>query len=132
MNKGDINKRNLNKILKWCKDYYGGSKFKNVNTLEVHIDGDMNDELGSYCAISNKIFINPKLHTSFISVIDTMIHEYTHFRQDIKIMYFKYLKEYTYNYENHPYEITARSTAERDKRKCFHDVFHKLYKKDIY
>lgn len=129
MNKTDINKRNLNKILRWCKDYYGSSKFKNINTLEVCIDRDMTDAAGCYCSVSNKIFINPDLHTSFIGVIDTMIHEYTHFRQNINVMYFKYFKKYSFNYENHPYEITARTTAERDRRKCFHDVFHKTYKK---
>ena len=132
MNKTDINKRNLNKILDWCKGYYGDSKFKNMNTLDVIIDYSMKDAKGQYCPHSNKIYINPKWHRSFIEVIDTMIHEYTHFKQDIKVMYFKYLDDYSYNYENHPYEHTANKIAERDKRICFHQVFHKRYKLDLY
>lgn len=131
MNKGDINKRNLEKILSWCKDFYGGSKFKKMDTLNVCIDYTM-DAAGAYCTIQNTIFINPIHHTSFIGVIDTMIHEYTHFRQDINVMYFKYFKEYKYSYDRHPYEITATHTAERDKRECFRDVFHKKYNKGIY
>lgn len=132
MNKTDINKRNLNKILEWCKYYYGGSKFKRLSSLSVEIDYTMKDCKGQYCPYSNRIYINPKWHTSFIEVIDTMIHEYTHFRQDIKVMYFKYLDEYTYNYDNHPYEHTANKIAERDKRICFHNVFHKKNKLDIF
>lgn len=131
MNAKDINKKNLKKILKWCKDTYGESRFKKMDTLKVIIIPTM-DAAGAYCTIQNAIFINPKRHDSFIGVIDTMIHEYTHFKQDINVMYFKYFKEYTYNYENHPYEITARETASRDKRKCFRDVFHKRYGKNEY
>jgi hypothetical protein len=130
MNRNDINKKNLKRILNWCKDYYGESKFKNINTLKIYIDDTM-DSAGAYCTSHNAIFINTKVHRSFIDVINTMIHEYTHFRQDIKVMYFKYLKVYSFNYENHPYEITARETAERDKRKCFRDVFHKCYNKGL-
>ncbi len=131
MNVGDINKRNLNKILRWCKDHYGKSKFKSMRTLSVVIDTEM-DASGAYCTIQNKIFINPNHHDSFIGVVDTMIHEYTHFRQDINVMYFKYFKKYNYSYENHPYEITATHVAQRDKRKCFRDVFHKRYRKKRY
>lgn len=131
MNKNDINKKNLKRILNWCKDYYGESKFKNIDTLKIYIDDTM-DCAGAYCTRQNTIFVNTKVHRSFIDVINTMIHEYTHFRQDINVMYFKYLKVYSFNYENHPYEITATETAERDKRKCFRDVFHKRYNKGIY
>ena len=131
MNVKDINKRNLNKILKWCKETYGGSKFKRMGSLKIVIDTTLDAE-GAYCTIQNIIFINPKHHTSFISVIDTMIHEYTHFKQDINVMYFKYFKEYNYTYARHPYEITARETAARDKRKCFRDVFHKTFRKSEY
>ena len=131
MNVKDITKKNLDKILQWCKETYGESRFKNVDRLSVVINTDM-DAMGSYCTVQNKIFINPKHHDSFIGVIDTMIHEYIHFKQDINVMYFKYLKEYTYNYHNHPYEITARHIADRDKRKCFKEVFHKTHRKDKY
>tara|TARA_R110000868_G_scaffold117446_1_gene311927 strand:+ start:419 stop:817 length:399 start_codon:yes stop_codon:yes gene_type:complete len=132
MNRTDINKRNLNKILLWCKETYGVSRFKNINYLTVEIDNTIEDAKGQYCPYSNRIYINPKHHTSFIEVIDTMIHEYTHFKQDIKVMYFKYMNEYSYNYSNHPYEHTANKVAERDRRKCFHELFHKKYKLDIY
>lgn len=131
MNINDINKKNLNKILKWCKENYGESKFKKMGTLKVVINKTMDAE-GAYCTIQNIIFINPNHHTSFIGVIDTMIHEYIHFRQDINFMYFKYFREYNYSYDKHPYEITARKTAARDKRKCFKDVFHKRYRKNEY
>lgn len=124
MNVKDINKRSLEKILVWCKNQYGESKFKNIDTLDVYIDETMNS-MGSYCPFHNTIFINPKRHRSFISAIDTMIHEYTHFKQDIREMYYKYLTDYTFNYENHPYEITAKETAKRDKRICYREVFGK-------
>lgn len=131
MNVKDINKKNLNKILRWCKENYGGSKFKRMGSLKVVIDNSM-DAAGAYCTIQNTIFVNPKYHDSFIGIVDTMIHEYTHFRQDINVMYFKYFREYNYSYDRHPYEITARETAARDKRKCFRDVFHKRYRKSQY
>ena len=131
MNRSDINKRNLDKILKWCKNHYGESKFKNMHFLDICIDNTM-DSCGTYCTVHNTIFINVKYHKTFMDAIDTVIHEYVHFKQDINVMYFKYFKYYKYSYENHPYEITARETAKRDKRQCFRDVFHKKYKKSDY
>jgi hypothetical protein len=119
-----INKTNTKKIFSWCKSYYGESRFNKLKSLKLVIDNTL-DGAGQYEPISNTISVNLKEHKeeSILFLIDTMIHEYTHFKQDIKVMYWKYYDVYRYNEQNHPHEITAKSVAKRDKWLCYRQVF---------
>lgn len=126
-----INKTNARKIFRWCKDHYGPSRFNKIKTLKFLFkdnlvdDDDRSQLYGVYCPIKNGITVNLPAHDSetILSLIDTIIHEYTHFKQDIKVMYPKYFDYYKYNDKNHPYEITARYRANKDRWLCYREVF---------
>ena len=126
-----VNKTNTKKIFRWCKDHYGLSKFNSQKSLKLIFDDKLLDNdgnflaFGEYCPKLNGITINLKTHKehSILTLIDTMIHEYTHFKQDIKVMYGKYVHEYSYNFQNHPYEITARDRAAKDRWLCYRELF---------
>jgi len=128
MNIGDVNKKTLLKILDWCKEKYGPSKFNSMNTLKLRVNNRIKGECGNYTPVNNTIYVNITAHDSLIEVIDTVIHEYVHFRQDIKNKYHKlYMETYSYNVDNHPYEKTAYGVALNDRRECYNDLFTKKY-----
>lgn len=130
-----VNKINSKKVLKWCKEHYGPSRFNDIKTLKLAFDDNLKMEegvgeegiaVGEYDTQSNTITINLKdlKEMPVISFIDTIIHEYRHFKQYKSIRkYNKYLKYYSYNYENHPYEKTANKIAKRDRWQCYREVF---------
>jgi hypothetical protein len=115
-----INKRSANILLNWCKEKYGSSHYQNIKTLKVSLDPDL-ATLGQYFPYPNEIVINPKRHRSLLQWCGTMIHEYTHFTQDMR----KYL-EYRNSYEKHPYEITCNNRADRDRIEARRFVLEKL------
>lgn len=115
-----INKRSASLLLNWCKEKYGPSHYQNIKTLKIRLDLTL-DSLGQYFPYPNEIVINPKNHRSLLEWCGTVIHEYTHFTQDMC----KYL-EYRNSYENHPYEITCNNRAKRDKLEARRFVLGKL------
>lgn len=104
-----LNKRTAKLMLSWCIQKYGPSKYANVNTLLIEIDTEI-AWLGQYLGQKNTILVNPKMHRSLVSWCETIIHEYTHFQQDMH----KY-HEYRNRYDKHPYEIACNNRANRDK-----------------
>jgi hypothetical protein len=99
--------------LDWCIQKYGPSRFANLDTLKIRININL-CYFGEYDEDINVITLNPKKHRSLKDWVKTVIHEYTHFRQPIHEKYDQYFEQYGRNYENHPYEITARNKSERD------------------
>lgn len=71
--------------------------------------------MGEYNVDDNIIYVNPKKHRSLKEWVNTVIHEYTHFKQNIDGMYDKYYTKYGRTYENHPHEVAADRTANRDE-----------------
>lgn len=123
MNKKNINKSNATKILSWCKKTYGKSQFKKTYPkLCFYKIKSIDNNCAEYVHADNTIYVYQLMHDSFISFIDTIIHEYTHFLQDEK-MYEKYSKKYKKSYNHHPYELRAEEIAMRDKRKCLQEIF---------
>jgi hypothetical protein len=115
-----INKRSSKLILSWCIEKYGPSSYANVKTLTIKLDPTL-DCFGQYFPYHNQISVNPKMHRSLISWCSTIIHEYTHFQQDM----IKYT-EYKTSYENHPYEISCNNRGDRDKLEARKYILGKL------
>lgn len=115
-----INRRSANLLLSWCKEKYGPSQYQNIKTLKIRLDSKL-EGFGQYFPYLNEIVINPKKHKSLLQWCGTVIHEYTHFTQDM----YKYL-EYRNRYENHPYEITCENRENRDKLEARRFVLGKL------
>ena len=118
-----VNKRSANLLLEWCKERYGPSQFANIKTLTVKLDPTL-DGLGQYLPTPNQIVLNPKKHRSLLEWCGTVIHEYTHFGQDM----YKY-SEYRNVYEKHPYEVTCNNRADRDKNEARLCILRKLRKR---
>lgn len=121
--------------LDWCKNRYGSSQFNKIETLTLKLNSNLRYEdppheliVASYDPSDNEISINPKLIRSLLDLCDTVIHEYTHFQQDIDIMYHKYTEEYGRNYTNHPYEASANARGTRDKAECKRSIIKLLRK----
>jgi hypothetical protein len=121
--------KHIHKMMEWCRVKWGRSKYQpDYPSLVIHREtikeGDSDwDISGFYCEKSNTIHIYPKHHTSYLEMCDTIIHEYTHYLQNIDQMYMKYIDIYSYNYHNHPYEKVANKRAEKFKWECFNSVF---------
>ena len=121
-----INKKTAKLIIKWCQERYGNSQYSDFSKLHVTLDSTLPWH-GQYFPLKNEIKLNPKKHRSTVSWCSTVIHEYTHFLQDME----KYLK-YRTSYENHPYEKTANNRCERDKFEARRWLMRKLIKKKKY
>jgi hypothetical protein len=92
----------------WCKKKFGESKYN--SPFSIKISRKNNDVHGRYYDDLNFIQINIKQHKSFIDLCDTIIHEYTHYLQNMS-MYDHYFSKHSRNYDNHPYEISANKKA---------------------
>lgn len=115
-----INKKSANLLLGWCIEKYGPSKYNNLKTLKIQIDPN-HIHFGMYEPCQNAIILNPKRHRSLLSWCSTVIHEYTHFKQDME----KY-GEYRTSYEKHPYEITCNKRGYRDQLEARRWLIRKL------
>ena len=118
-----VNKKSSKLTLDWCIEKYGPSAYANVKTLTIDLNPNL-ECLGQYFPYPNTIVINPKKHRSLIALCSTIIHEYTHFQQDMV----KYL-EYRTSYDNHPYEISSNNRSDRDKLEARNYVLGKLRKR---
>jgi hypothetical protein len=122
-----ISKKSANLILDWCINKYGPSIHNDLSTLEIRFRSKL-EFFGEYCADDNTIYLNPIKHKSLIEWVNTVIHEYTHFRQNIDGMYTKYYSKYGRTYENHPHEVNAHRIADRDQMEARRWVLQNLRK----
>jgi hypothetical protein len=123
MNKNSINRYWGGKILEWCINNLGESKYHDTSpSLIVYVKRTKDqcykakDTLGYFDEDINVIVVFAKKHKSFNLFIDTIIHEYIHYKQNIAGRYYKILKKSDYN--NHPFEIEAREAATRYIKEC--------------
>lgn len=118
----------VNEVLKWCMknmDYPTGHKY--YPQVKICYYKTKRNRFGDYASNTRliRIFINN--HSSVEELIDTIIHEYTHyldmpFQKDQK-EYNRYLKQK--GYYNNPFEINARETADKYTLICLKDMKRK-------
>lgn len=121
-------KPDAEKVYWWCVEEYGRSKINgSYPELEFkHPDYLTEGLCGEYDYIENTIFVNRKENKTLIELIDTMIHEWTHYHQPIRSHLQKMAKEGKLHRafeEKDPLEIEARKVARRDRSKCFKELF---------
>lgn len=112
----NISRKSALLTLEWCIQKYGGSIHNDLDTLEIKLRSGLENQ-GEYESDDNIIYLNPKRHRSLLQWVNTVIHEYTHFRQNIDGMYTKYY-ELGRTYENHPHEVAANRIAKRDMKEA--------------
>lgn len=115
----------VDKIYEWCKNKYGRSKYNGRYPEVVFRKGDYYDgqEWGYYDESDKCIYINRSKHETLSDLVDTLIHEYTHYLQNM--YHYQIIAKYLENHE-HPMEIEAESIAKRDGQDCL-IYLEKLY-----
>lgn len=115
-------KKHVNQIFNWCINTYGKSKFnKDTPTVEFkksdyHTEGCM----AFYDEIEGTIFISKDQNNTLKELANSIIHEYTHYKQNMK--HYQVLSLYLSDQKN-PMEIEANKIAKRDVKKCLKEVF---------
>lgn len=119
----------VDKIYEWCKKKYGRSKYNGRYPEVVFRKGDYYDgeEWGYYDEIDRCIYINRDKHETVADLVDTLIHEYTHYLQNMH--HYQIISKYLDPHE-HPMEISAENAAEKDGPECL-AYLENLYKKHI-
>jgi hypothetical protein len=117
-----ITKTHANKILEWCWKTYGKSKFnKEFPALEFKTPDYYTEEcMAYYDEIDAIIFIDKTQHDSLEELSNSIIHEYTHYKQNMR--HYQILSLYLTDSKN-PMEIEAKRIAKKDSKKCLKEVF---------
>jgi hypothetical protein len=117
------NKRHANKILDWCLNNYGLSKYNKIFPEIEYKKHDYYTEgcVAYYDEIDGIIFISRSDNDSLYELANSIIHEYTHYKQNMNK--YQILSKTLSDAEN-PMEIEAYEIAERDSKKCLKEVFN--------
>ena len=116
------------KIYDWCKKTYGRSKVNGPYPILQFRKPDYysGDAFGYYDPDEGTLFVNKTKNETIIDLIDTIIHEWTHYHQPLRSHSRKMIKEgrmHELFEETDPLEIQAEEVAERDCEKCFNELF---------
>lgn len=109
--------------LKWCKKFFGKNKRRKKQlllTFSPQLKKKKRSFIyGNYDLYRNVICIYLNNNATILEVVQTVIHEYTHYLQSS----YK-LKKYekSYNYTQNPYEIEAKYNEETYGNKCLKHI----------
>jgi hypothetical protein len=119
MNINDVTRKEVLKALEFCALKFGTSRY-NGGVPRIHFMSKnkmASDSIckGYYKVDKNVIVIFKKAHNTCVDLLDTVIHEYTHYLQNLH----RYaVLSRSYNYYDHPYEIEAWDTGLKYKWDC--------------
>lgn len=102
----------------------GVNKIKPLPTVSV-IKRGRSSRYGEYDYMRNKITIYYNICVDVKTMIKTIIHEYTHYTQNIEGLYFKMLEKY--GYDNHPQEVESRMNEILYYSDCWRFVKTRIY-----
>jgi hypothetical protein len=116
----------INKIadltIKWCIDKWGiNSKHEDDLVWDVLYERECNnyDTRGAYSSEMNEIEIFVFNIINVRELVDTIIHEFTHQRQDMEDYW---VVNASKGYNENPYEIEAWETAKEFRKECWYDI----------
>jgi hypothetical protein len=133
----EINRKLCLLIYKWCKTKFGKSKFRKTYPKiyfrhHARKSGNIGPLKGEYFYDTNIIYVYGEMHywedDPLLDVINTIIHEYKHFLQDMN-KYDMYFDKYYYSYRSHPYEVTCNRFASKEQYECYYYILQHLKKK---
>ncbi len=106
----------------WCVENFGVRKY--CPTFDMELVKECKDERSGWYLTARhdpKITINLSQNTDVLDMIDTIIHEYTHYlTHNFMEVYTQFETENSY--KTHPLEIDARNQAKQYRRKCFTEI----------
>lgn len=116
----NIERKHIVKMLEYCQKKWGKSDYhRTFPKLRVHKKSSKYDvKFGEFNYETNTIYLYLSSHDSVVEMCDTIVHEYTHYLQNMDKMYDKYMTKYYKRYDNHPYEITAVNRGKKYKWEC--------------
>ena len=112
----------INESFNWCINKWGVKQHKYDLFLDVCYKEHMISGLenrAEYCYKYNEITVYPSEHNNIRELIDSVIHEFTHQRQDMS-KYFETLNKSGYN--DHPLEIEANKIAKKYRKECWYSI----------
>lgn len=112
----DVKRRHVAQIFAWCVKRWGKSKYNSEVPTVVVFHSKSADYLASYNEVDHRLRIDIKSHSGLIDLIATIIHEYTHYKQNVKKNYNRMLEKH--GYFRHPYEKSANKKARKYKITC--------------
>lgn len=125
-NKLAPSRKYVNKIVDWCVKTYGKSKYNRYFPEIKYRKGEYMTEdprvMAFYDSEDDVIFINKNDHNTVYQLASTIIHEYTHYKQNQT--HYDVLSRYL-PYHKNPMEIEANKIARRDARKCVKEIMQK-------
>ena len=104
----------------YCADTFGTRKKKNPFTVSIVKQRSGERAYGQYCPYDNKLFIYHNNCPTVKLIIQTVIHEYTHYLQPVKSKYHKLMD--IYGYDEHPMEIEAREMENEHYKDCWNYI----------
>jgi Zn-dependent peptidase ImmA (M78 family) len=106
------------KILSWCIERYGKSKYNgNYPAIEYKKpDHTQEDYAGYYDEDEELIFVNKNMVKTMKELTKTIIHEYAHYRYH-KMKDYYVLAKYM-NHDDNPMEKEAEQIENRDYKLC--------------
>ena len=110
---------------KYCVDTFGVNNRKKTEfVVSICKQRGGDKSFGMYCPYENKITIHHNNCNTLKDLVQTVIHEYTHYLQPVKSSYDKLLKKHGYN--NHPMEIEAREMENQYYKDCWNKIKNKI------
>ena len=116
--------RLVNLTIKWCEKFFPAPVIQRRKELLVMIyDSPTHECYGQYCDRNNWLSINLGKCKTGKEIIQTTIHEHTHYRQD--------LKEYAVmtkkvGYDKNPFEIQAQYNEIMYYTNCWRSIKNKI------
>ena len=108
--------------ISWCEKEMGKKRKKTKLSFRVLTQRDHDYSYGMYDPRTNRIIIHRNMNRNVKDVVRCVIHEYTHYLQDLR-GYSKVLREV--GYRNHPQEVEARGN-EKLYSNCWKQIKHNL------
>ena len=111
-----LQKKIVRETIKWCRDFFGENhRRKNEFTYYVgpqpkRLLKKYGKYYGCYDCMENKLSVFPENNKNIKELIQTTIHEYTHYTQPIRSKYYKLDEQY--GYIRNPFEVVARKNEE--------------------
>jgi hypothetical protein len=117
-----ITRKHAVQILEWCVKTYGKSKFnRTFPSLEFKKGDYYTDEcMAFYDDIESTIFVDKDKNNNLEELANSIIHEYTHYKQNMK--HYQILALYLPDNKN-PMEIEAERISKKDTKKCLKELF---------
>jgi len=120
-----LNRNSAMKVYEWCKKRYGRSKYNGrYPDLRYRKEDYVTEGLiGLYDEFDNIIFINSDAINTLEDLIVTVIHEYVHYTQNIRVDWKVLSKYFDPTSMDHPLERQAEEISIRDFPTCLQEVF---------